>query len=121
SGATLRTATGRTPALDVNTLSVAATGRLDLNDGGLVKRNGGSGPTGQTSTQQTTALLKTGLENGGSFDWQCPGISSKEAFNDNATAGSVLFGLGVVQNNLAAAGAADATTTDQTAGNEIYT
>ena len=39
----------------------------------------------------------------------------------NATAGSVLYGLGILQNNLAAANVGDGTTTDQTAGNEIYT
>ena len=115
-GATLLVQAGLPDALDVGTLNVAAIGRIDVNDGGLVIRNGG-----QAGTQQVTALLKTGLENGGAFDWQGPGISSTEAFADNSIAGSVLYGLGVVQNNLAAAGTADGTTTDATAGNEIYT
>jgi autotransporter-associated beta strand protein len=120
-GATMRSQAGVSNALDVGALSIAATGKLDLNDGGLVKRNGGSGAAGQTATQQVTAALKTGLENGGNFDWLGSGISSTEAAADNATAGSVLYGVGVVQNNLAAAGTANATTTDATPGNEIYT
>jgi autotransporter-associated beta strand protein len=119
-GGTLRSQAGVTTALDVNALTVAPTGRVDLNDGGLVKRNG-SGAAGQTATQAITALLKTGLENGGNFDWAGPGISSTEAKNDNTTAGSVLYGVGVLQNNLAVAGSPNGTTTDQTAGNEIYT
>jgi autotransporter-associated beta strand protein len=115
-GAIARSQAGQLTALDISSLTVAATGRVDVNDGGLVIRNGG-----QAGIQQATALAKTGLENGGAFDWQGPGISSTEAFNDNTTAGSVLYGVGVLQNNLNVAGSPDGTTTDATPGNEIYT
>ena len=116
-GATARAQAGLTSAFALAGLTVGGTtGKLDLTDAALVVRDGGQGVT-----RQVTAHLRRGLENGGNFDWQGPGISSTEAFNDNTTAGSVLYGLGVVQNNLAAAGTADGTTTDATAGNEIYT
>jgi autotransporter-associated beta strand protein len=121
SGANVRVQQGIAGVPSVAGVAVNGTGRLDLNDTGLVDRNNGSGFTGQSVTRQATALLKSGLENGGAFDWHGPGISSTEAFNDNAAVGSVLYGLGVIQNNLAAAGTADGTTVDQTAGNEIYT
>ena len=121
SGATARMQSGVGGALSVSALTVNGTGRVDLNDGALVTRNGGAGAAGQAATQQITAYLKTGLENGGNFNWLGNGIRSTEANADNTAAGSVLYGLGVIQNNLAAAGSPDATTTDATAGNEIYT
>ncbi|MGB7159079.1 MAG: autotransporter-associated beta strand repeat-containing protein [Tepidisphaeraceae bacterium] len=120
-GTTARAQAGLTSALDVGALTIAATAKVDLNDAGLVRRNGGSGATGQSSTQQLTAQVKAGLENGGNFDWLGNGISSTKANADNTTAGSVLYGLGIVQNNLASANTPDGTTTDQSAGNEIYT
>ena len=116
-------AAGATRVLVVNgaNFSIDAGSKLDLNDNALVLRNAGSGAAGQSSTQQVTGYLKRGLENGGNFDWLGTGISSTEAFNDNTAAGSVLYGVGILQNNLAAAGSPDGTTTDATAGNEIYT
>ncbi|WP_428938065.1 hypothetical protein [Fontivita pretiosa] len=51
-----------------------------------------------------TAQIKTALENGGNFDWQGPGIGSTRAFQQNQTAGSFLYGLGVVLNDLAQVG-----------------
>ena len=115
-GAAALAQAGLASAPSVASLTINGTGRLDVNDSALVVRNGG-----QAAVQQLTAYLKTGLENGGNFDWQGPGISSTEAFNDNITAGSVLYGVGILQNNLSAAGSADGTTTDATPGNEIYT
>ncbi|WP_428939729.1 beta strand repeat-containing protein [Fontivita pretiosa] len=82
----------------VSDLSVdtAAQARLDLNDHSLIVSAGSLGAI--------AALISGGLNNGGAFDWQGPGISSTRAFQQNQAAGSFLYGLGVVLNDLAQVG-----------------
>jgi hypothetical protein len=80
--------TTRVPAL-----SVSGPGRLDLNNNSLIVDGG--------SLANVTAWLKTGLENGGNFDWLGPGIGSTQANVQNITAGSFLYALGVILNDLA--------------------
>jgi hypothetical protein len=111
----------RTVFVDGANFTLDPTAKLDLGDNALVLRNGGAGPAAQSVAGRVAGYLKTGLENGGAFDWLGAGVSSAKAAADNAAAGSVLYGLGVLQNNLDSAGTPDGTTTDQTAGNEIYT
>ncbi|HWP40528.1 MAG TPA: family 16 glycosylhydrolase, partial [Tepidisphaeraceae bacterium] len=83
--------TTRVPALNVST-----TARLDLNNNALVVNNGNLGTI--------TSRIKSALENNGNFDWQGPGIGSTQANVQNTTAGSFLFGLGVIKNDLAQVG-----------------
>jgi len=92
---------GNAGVSDVGTLSIAGataawTARLDLNNNDLVVRTG--------SLATITNQLKTGLENGGAFDWGGYGIGSTRAMQQNTMAGSFLYGLGVVLNDLAQVG-----------------
>jgi hypothetical protein len=77
-------------------IDTAAQARLDLNEHSLIVSAG--------SLSAITALINSGLNNGGAFDWQGPGISSTRAFQQNQVAGSFLYGLGVVLNDLAQVG-----------------
>lgn len=97
-GATARLNVGLSTAMKQGTLSFAGgtgtliAGKLDMNDNDLVLTSG--------SLSTVTAQIKNGLENGGAFDWQGQGISSTKAGLDNATAGSFLYALGVLWNDL---------------------
>ncbi|HWP40808.1 MAG TPA: dockerin type I repeat-containing protein [Tepidisphaeraceae bacterium] len=71
-------------------------GRLDLNDNALIVRSG----TLATMTSQ----LRSGLENNGRFDWQGNGIASTQANARNLEAGSFVYGLGVILNDLGQVG-----------------
>ncbi|WP_428940775.1 beta strand repeat-containing protein [Fontivita pretiosa] len=82
----------------------APTARLDLNNNSLIVSAG--------SLSLITAQLKSGLENGGNFDWLGPGIGSTQANAQNTTAGSFLYGLGVVLNDLAQVGGSGPIYTD---------
>ena len=119
-GGTLRIAasgTANDPAATsvVSTLSIGSTARLDLNNNSLIVNSG--------NLATTTAQIKTALENGGNFDWLGPGIGSTQANVQNTTAGSFLYGLGVILNDLAQVGGSGPIYTDfagQTlTGNEI--
>ncbi|WP_428937480.1 beta strand repeat-containing protein [Fontivita pretiosa] len=79
-------------------------GRLDLNNNSLILTAG--------SLATATAQIKTALENGGNFDWLGPGIGSTQANVQNTTAGSFLYGLGVVLNDLAQVGGSGPIYTD---------
>ncbi|WP_428940847.1 dockerin type I repeat-containing protein [Fontivita pretiosa] len=101
SGGTVRvlaTGTANSPSATsrVNTLAVGAGARLDLNNNSLIVNSG--------SLATVTASIKSALENGGNFDWLGPGIGSTQANVQNTTAGSFLYGLGVVLNDLAQVG-----------------
>ncbi|HWP39680.1 MAG TPA: hypothetical protein VNL70_02055, partial [Tepidisphaeraceae bacterium] len=74
----------------VGSLSIGPGARLDLNNNSLIINAG--------SLSAITGQIKTGLENGGSFDWLGPGIGSTQANVQNTTAGSFLYGLGVILN-----------------------
>ncbi|HWP40566.1 MAG TPA: hypothetical protein VNL70_06530, partial [Tepidisphaeraceae bacterium] len=98
---TLRIAAGtaanqpaRTSRLD--SLSIATGARLDLNNNSLIINSG--------SLAAVTASIKSALENGGNFDWLGPGIGSTQANVQNTTAGSFLYGLGVILNDLSQVG-----------------
>ncbi|WP_428937899.1 beta strand repeat-containing protein [Fontivita pretiosa] len=91
--------TTRVPALNVGTA-----GRLDLNNNALVVNNGNLGTI--------TSRIKSALENGGNFDWGGPGIGSTQANVQNTTAGSFLYGLGVIKNDLAQVGGSGPIYTD---------
>ncbi|WP_428938199.1 hypothetical protein [Fontivita pretiosa] len=80
----------------VATLAVGSGARLDLNNNSLIVNSG--------SLATVTASIKSALENGGNFDWLGPGIGSTQANVQNTTAGSFLYGLGVVLNDLAQVG-----------------
>ncbi|WP_428937493.1 PEP-CTERM sorting domain-containing protein [Fontivita pretiosa] len=103
----------------VNNLTIAGgtapTARLDLNDNDLVINTG--------SLTSVTAQVKAALENGGNFDWLGMGIGSTRANALNTTAGSFLYGLGVIKNDLSQVGGSGPIYTDfsgQTlTGNEI--
>ncbi|WP_428937803.1 beta strand repeat-containing protein [Fontivita pretiosa] len=100
-GGTLRITTGATandPTKTIVTtnLSVATGARLDLNNSSMVVTAG--------TLSTITAQVKSALENGGNFDWLGPGIGSTQANVQNTTAGSFLYGLGVVLNDLAQVG-----------------
>ncbi|WP_428937018.1 DPP IV N-terminal domain-containing protein [Fontivita pretiosa] len=71
-------------------------GRLDLNDNELI--------LSASSVTTVTSQLRSALFNGGSFDWRGPGIGSTRAAEQSQTAGSFLYGLGVVLNDLAQVG-----------------
>ncbi|WP_428937348.1 hypothetical protein [Fontivita pretiosa] len=89
--------------VDTNTLTIStddADGRLDLNDNDLIVRN-------TPDLAAITTLIKTALENGGAFDWQGIGIGSTQAHLRNQLAGSFLYGVGVLRNDLS--GHVDAT------------
>ncbi|WP_428938098.1 DNRLRE domain-containing protein [Fontivita pretiosa] len=88
----------------VSTLSIGSAARLDLNNNALIVSSG--------SLTTITAQIKTGLENGGNFDWLGPGIGSTQANAQNTTAGSFLYGLGVVLNDLAQVGGSGPIYTD---------
>jgi hypothetical protein len=120
SGGTLRIsskATANDPAgtTRVNSLSMGSASRLDLNNNSLIINAG--------SLATVTSQIKTALENGGNFDWLGPGIGSTQANVQNTTAGSFLYGLGVILNDLAQVGGSGPIYTDfagQTlTGNEI--
>jgi len=120
---TARVAAGTTPnsasgASVVGNLAVVGGARLDLTNNSLIVSVGDA-----TIASSVTGLIKTGLENGGAFDWGGPGIGSSEAAARNATAGSFLYGLGVILNDLAQVGGTGPIYTDfagQTlAGNEV--
>jgi len=104
--------TSRLDSLTMNTVSFA---RLDLNNNSLVVNSG--------SLATVTASIKSALENGGNFDWLGPGIGSTQANVQNTSAGSFLYGLGVILNDLAQVGGSGPIYTDfagQTlSGNEI--
>lgn len=57
-----------TRVLDTNSLAIETTAKLDLNDNDLIVRSG--------NLTTVTGQIKTGLENGGSFDWKGLGIGS---------------------------------------------
>jgi hypothetical protein len=81
----------------IRTLNIdPAGGALDLNDNDLIVTGG--------TLATITGQIKTGLENGGAFDWLGPGIRSTEANVRNTAAGSFLYGLGVILNDLAQVG-----------------
>jgi len=88
----------------LNTLSIAGGARLDLNNNSLVIDAG--------SLATTTAQIKTALENGGNFDWLGPGIGSTQANVQNTAAGSFLYGLGVILNDLSQVGGSGPIYTD---------
>ncbi|HWP39679.1 MAG TPA: autotransporter-associated beta strand repeat-containing protein, partial [Tepidisphaeraceae bacterium] len=88
----------------LDNVAIAATGRLDLNNNSLIINSG--------SLSAITALVKSGLENGGNFDWGGPGIGSNKAAQQNAAAGSFLFGLGVIKNDLGQVGGSGPIYTD---------
>ncbi|HWP39958.1 MAG TPA: hypothetical protein VNL70_03455, partial [Tepidisphaeraceae bacterium] len=77
-------------------LAIANIARLDLNNNSLIINSG--------SITSTTAKIKSALENGGAFDWGGNGIGSTQAAAQNAAAGSFLYGLGVILNDLAQVG-----------------
>ncbi|WP_428940848.1 beta strand repeat-containing protein [Fontivita pretiosa] len=83
-------------ATRLGSLSLAAGAQLDLNDNKAIV-NSGSLPT-------ITAQIKSGLENGGAFDWQGDGIASTTAAQLNAAAASYLHGLGVLRNDMSQIG-----------------
>jgi hypothetical protein len=88
---------GPTGTSRIRTLNIdPAGGALDLNDNDLIVTGG--------TLATITGQIKTGLENGGAFDWLGPGIRSTEANVRNAVAGSFLYGLGVILNDLAQVG-----------------
>jgi len=99
----------------LNNVSIASTGRLDLNNNSLILNT--------ASLSTVTGLIKTGLENGGNFDWGGPGIGSNKAAQQNTTAGSFLYGLGVILNDLAQVGGSGPIYTtfagETLAGNEV--
>ncbi|HWP40653.1 MAG TPA: hypothetical protein VNL70_06975, partial [Tepidisphaeraceae bacterium] len=70
--------------------------RLDLNNNSMIIVGG--------DLATTTAQIRSGLENNGNFDWQGPGIGSTSAWEQNNAAGSFLYGLGVLLNDLAQVG-----------------
>ncbi|HWP39356.1 MAG TPA: autotransporter-associated beta strand repeat-containing protein, partial [Tepidisphaeraceae bacterium] len=80
----------------VNNVTTSGTGRLDLNNNSLIVNAG--------SVSAISGLIKTGVENGGNFDWLGPGIGSTQANVQNTTAGSFLYGLGAILNDLAQVG-----------------
>ncbi|WP_428938604.1 hypothetical protein [Fontivita pretiosa] len=80
----------------VASLAVGSGARLDLNNNSLIVNSG--------SLATVTASIKSALENGGNFDWLGPGIGSTQANVQNTAAGSFLYGLGVVLNDLAQVG-----------------
>ncbi|WP_428936719.1 hypothetical protein [Fontivita pretiosa] len=77
-------------------LAIANIARLDLNNNSLIINSG--------SIASTTAKIKSALENGGAFDWGGKGIGSTQAAAQNAAAGSFLYGLGAILNDLAQVG-----------------
>ncbi|WP_428940579.1 calcium-binding protein [Fontivita pretiosa] len=87
---------GADKAIRVNTLNIAGGGRLDLNDNAMIVSSG--------NLAGITALLRSGLSNGGRFDWLGNGIASSRAGSLNAAAGSALFALGVIRNDLSQVG-----------------
>ncbi|WP_428939200.1 hypothetical protein [Fontivita pretiosa] len=91
----------------VNSLLLTSTARLDLNNNSLIVSAGDA-----SITSGITGLIKTALENGGNFDWLGPGIGSTQANVQNTTAGSFLYGLGVVLNDLAQVGGSGPIYTD---------
>jgi hypothetical protein len=70
----------------------APTSKLDLSNTSLII-NGGN-------LSAITALIRAGLENGGAYDWNGNGIASSTAGQRNVLAGSFLYALGVLRNNL---------------------
>jgi hypothetical protein len=78
------------------TINVTAGAKLDLKDNDMIVHGG--------SLSGLTAWIKSGLENGGAYDWLGPGIMSSKASADNATAGSFLYALGIILNDLAQVG-----------------
>ncbi|WP_428940688.1 hypothetical protein [Fontivita pretiosa] len=80
----------------MGSLSISPGARLDLNNNSLILNT--------ASLATVTGLVKTALDNGGNFDWQGPGIGSTQAHVQNTAAGSFLYGLGVVLNDLAQVG-----------------
>ncbi|WP_428940288.1 beta strand repeat-containing protein [Fontivita pretiosa] len=88
--------TSRVDSLIIESADANGSGRLDLNDNALIV---------QSATLATiTSQLRNGLENNGQFDWQGYGIASTQANASNIAAGSFLYGLGVVLNDLAQVG-----------------
>jgi len=65
---TIRMLVAGTRVLDTNSLAIETTAKLDLNDNDLIIRSG--------NLATVTGQIKTGLENGGSFDWKGLGIGS---------------------------------------------
>jgi len=98
--------TAKSAANDVSGTTVASaltiaggatpTARLDLNNNSMIIVS--------PDLPTTTAQIRAALENGGNFDWQGPGIGSTQANVQNTTAGSFLYGLGVLLNDLAQVG-----------------
>ncbi|WP_428940689.1 hypothetical protein [Fontivita pretiosa] len=80
----------------LQSLTISPGARLDLNNNSLILNT--------ASLATVTGLVKTALDNGGNFDWQGPGIGSTQAHVQNTAAGSFLYGLGVVLNDLAQVG-----------------
>jgi hypothetical protein len=72
---------------------------LDTNDNDLIVTNG--------NLAAVTAQVKSGLENGGNFDWLGSGIMSTRANTQNTAQGAVLYGIGVLRNNLLDFGGGD--------------
>jgi hypothetical protein len=103
--------------LNPSLLSLGSNARLVLNSGPtLLFRNPALGSGAKIDARASsivinsgtlsgiTSQIKSALENGGAFDWQGPGIGSSEAFSRNTTAGSFLYALGVILNDLAQVG-----------------
>ncbi|WP_428940913.1 beta strand repeat-containing protein [Fontivita pretiosa] len=86
-------------AVSMASININGSGKLDLNDGALIVRSGGAG-----TLAAVTARLKSGLQNGGAYDWLGAGICSSAASQQNLAAGSFLYGLGVILNDLAQVG-----------------
>ncbi|WP_428938044.1 autotransporter-associated beta strand repeat-containing protein [Fontivita pretiosa] len=87
-------ATSRLDILAIDERSPGA--KLDLNDNDLVVNTG--------SLTNLTRVLKAGLENGGAFDWRGKGIASSKASDRNRDAGSFLYALGIIANDLSQVG-----------------
>ncbi|WP_428940765.1 hypothetical protein [Fontivita pretiosa] len=76
-------------------------GRLDLMDNNLILNNQ---PSPSNALADITAYIKHALENGGNYDWLGNGIGSTWAYSQNQSAGSFLYALGVILNDLAQVG-----------------
>ncbi|WP_428940356.1 beta strand repeat-containing protein [Fontivita pretiosa] len=97
-GSQARVNAGADKVIDTSLLSIQGNGRLDLNDNDMIVR-------GETLAT-ITSYLTSGLTNGGAFDWLGAGIGSTRANAQNTGAGSFLYGLGVILNDLAQVGGA---------------
>ncbi|WP_428936802.1 beta strand repeat-containing protein [Fontivita pretiosa] len=80
----------------VGTVATSTNGRIDLTDNDLVVT--------ATPLNDVTTQIRSGLVNNGTYNWLGPGIMSSTASQQNQAAGSFLYGLGVILNDLAQVG-----------------